>query len=266
MKESGRFLERFDFRDEYLASREIKARKILRVLGSEIQDTSLCSLLDVGCSQGQITQRLAGNFRFVVGVDRDREQEAQREDFHFVQADGGRLPLLSSRFDVALLNHVLEHVTYSEALLDEVWRVLKPGGFAYLACPNRYSLVEPHYRLPFLSWFPRPLAHLYVRLAGRGPEYLDQLPSYWQLIRWTRRFRVKNLTVTLLKHPSHFFSDDPKLMAQARRVKWIPFFLLKLLEPWFPVWVLVMRKPALEAAHTPSQAISRAEESLVRPQ
>jgi SAM-dependent methyltransferase len=42
----------------------------------------------------------------------------------------------------------------SEALLDEVWRVLKPGGLAYLACPNRYSLVEPHYRLPFLSWFP----------------------------------------------------------------------------------------------------------------
>jgi SAM-dependent methyltransferase len=253
MKESGRFLERFDFRDEYLASREIKAQKILRVLRGEIQDTSRCSLLDVGCSQGQITQRLAENFRLVVGIDRDREQEGQREDFHFVQADGGRLPILSSRFDVVLLNHVLEHV-------------LKPGGFAYLACPNRYTLIEPHYRLPFLSWFPRRLAHFYVRLAGRGSEYLDQLPSYWQLIRWTRRFRVRNLTVDLLKHPSRFFADDPKLMAQARRAKWIPCFLLKLLEPWFPVWVLVMRKPALEAAHTPSQAISRAAENLVNPQ
>jgi len=265
MKELGRFLERFDFRDEYLASREIKAQKILRVLKGEINDLSLCSLVDVGCSQGQITRQLAGNFRFVVGIDRDREREGQREDFQFVQADGGRLPLLSSSFDVVLLNHVLEHVSSSEDLLDEVWRVLKPGGLAYLACPNRYSLIEPHYRLPFLSWFPRPLAHLYVRAAGRGTEYLDKLPSYWQLIRWTRRFHVKDLTVTLLRHPRRFFSDDPQLMAQADRAKWIPSFVLELFVPWFPVWVLVLRKPALEAVRAPSEQLSRSEETLVKP-
>jgi SAM-dependent methyltransferase len=246
---SDRFLERFDFRDEYLASREIKAEKIIRVLEEELPNTSLCSLLDVGCSQGQITQRLTRNFRFVVGVDRDWEQERQRKDFHFVQADGTGLPFFSSTFEVVLLNHVLEHVQSSEMLLDEVWRVLKAGGLVYLACPNRYSLIEPHYRLPLLSWFPRPLADLYVRMAGRGREYLDQLPSYWQLIRWTRRFRVKNLTVPLLKHPGRFFADDPKLMAQASRAKWFPSFLLELFVPWLPVWVLVMRKPFLEATN-----------------
>lgn len=255
MKESGRFLERFDFREEYLAARAIKEQKILRVFRGEIQDTSLCSLLDVGCSQGQITERLARNFRFVVGIDRDQEQNRQTEGFHFVQADGCLLPLLSSRFDVVLLNHVLEHVSSSEALLDEVWRVLKPGGLAYLACPNRYSLVEPHYRLPFLSWFPRSLADLYVRLAGRGQEYLDRLPSYWQLIRWTRRFLVKDLTVTLLKHPGSFYSDDSELMAQARRAKWIPFFLLKLMVPWLPVWVMVIRKPIAEEVQRHFQAV-----------
>ena len=186
---------------------------------------------------------------------RDQEQNRQTEGFHFVQADGCLLPLLSSRFDVVLLNHVLEHVSSSEALLDEVWRVLKPGGLAYLACPNRYSLVEPHYRLPFLSWFPRSLADLYVRLAGRGQEYLDRLPSYWQLIRWTRRFLVKDLTVTLLKHPGRFYSDDSELMAQARRAKWIPFFLLKLMVPWLPVWVMVIRKPIAEEEQRHFQAV-----------
>lgn len=252
---SGRFLERFDFRDEYLASREIKAEKIIRVLQEEIESPSFCSLLDVGCSQGQITQRLAKNFRFVVGVDRDKEQERQRRDFHFVQADGGQLPFLSSSFDVVLLNHVLEHVSSSEALLDEVWRVLKAGGLAYLACPNRYSLIEPHYRLPFLSWLPRPLADVYVRVSGRGSEYLDRLPSYWQLIRWTRRFRVTNLTVPLLKHPSRFFADDPKLMTQARRAKSFPAFLLELFLPLFPVWVLVMRKLSTEGVRHPDAGI-----------
>jgi SAM-dependent methyltransferase len=29
-------------------------------------------------------------------------------------------------------------------------RVLRPGGVLYLAVPNRWSLVGPRYRLPFL--------------------------------------------------------------------------------------------------------------------
>jgi hypothetical protein len=32
-------------------------------------------------------------------------------------------------------------------------------------------MVEPHYRLPFLSWLPRPIASGLVRLSGRGAEY-----------------------------------------------------------------------------------------------
>jgi 2-polyprenyl-3-methyl-5-hydroxy-6-metoxy-1,4-benzoquinol methylase len=178
MTESGRFLERFDFREEYLASREIKAEKILRILREELLDVRSCSLLDIGCSRGQITGRIAKEFQFVVGIDQDWEPENAGKGFHFVQADGCKLPIRSSRLDVVLLNHVLEHVSSSEELLEEVWRVLKPHGLTYLACPNRYSLIEPHYRLPFLSWFPRRLADLYVRLAGRGSRYVDQLPSY----------------------------------------------------------------------------------------
>jgi len=264
MIESGRFLERFDFREEYLASREIKAEKILRILREELPDVRSCSLLDIGCSQGQITGRVAKEFQFVVGIDQDWEPETAGKGFHFVQADGCKLPIRSSRLDVVLLNHVLEHVPSSEELLEEAWRVLKPHGLIYLACPNRYSLIEPHYRLPFLSWFPRRLADLYVRLAGRGSRYMDQLPSYWQLRRSTRRFLMKDLTVPLLRNPSRFFSDDPKLMGQVRHVAWIPHFFWKLLLPWLPVWVVVLRKPAVESLSVPSPA-NQAEESFVRP-
>ncbi len=263
MSESGRFLERFHFREQYLASREIKAEKIFRILRGEIQNTSHCSVLDVGCSQGQITERLTRDFQFVVGIDQDWERTEQARGFHFVQADGCRLPIRASCFDVVVLNHVLEHVSCSQGLLNEVWRVLKPNGLAYLACPNRYSLIEPHYRLPFLAWFPRPLANHYVRLLGHGREYLDRLPSYWQLVKWTQRFLTRNLTVTLLKHPRCFFPDDLQLMAQTRRVGWVPSFVLNWLLPWLPVWVLIMRKPGAEILASESQMPSEAEESLV---
>ena len=264
MSEVGRFLERFDFREEYLASREIKAEKILRILKEELLDLRSCSLLDIGCSQGHITGRIAREFQFVVGIDRDWEPDNRGKGFHFVQADGCNLPIRSSCVDVVLLNHVLEHVLSSEKLLKEVWRVLKPHGLTYLACPNRYSLMEPHYRLPFLSWFPRRLADLYVRLAGRGNRYVDQLPSYWQLRRWTRRFLTKDQTVPLLRNPNRFFSDDPKLMGQLRHVGWIPDFLWKLVLPWLPVWVVVLRKPAVETFSFPSPA-NQSEESFVQP-
>jgi SAM-dependent methyltransferase len=239
---SNLFLERFDFREAYLASRGAKADKILRILRGEIHDPKRASLIDIGCSQGQITQRLAEHFGFVVGVDPEEKGEGKIQAYHFVQADGCKLPIRSSRFDVAVLNHVLEHVSSPQNLLDEVWRVLKPDGVCYLACPNRYSLVEPHYRLPFLSWLPRPLADLYVRLAGRGEKYLDRLPSYWGLKKLVRRFRVTDQTWLVLNNPEEFFTGDPVLKAQVRNAGWLPGWLLRALVPWVPVWILLLKK------------------------
>lgn len=260
MPKSGQFLDRFDFRDDYLASRGAKAEKILKVLQTKIRDTADASLLDIGCSQGQITRRLSKNFRFVVGVDTDLGERTGA--FYFVQADGCSLPFVSSRFHVVLLNHVLEHVCWPEKLLAEVWRVLKPGGLCYLACPNRYILVEPHYRLPFLSWLPRSMADTYVKLSGRGNSYLDNLPSYWKLIRWTRRFQVEDLTLTVLKSPQQFFPHDPTLTAQARWVHWLPCWLLKSLIPWFPVWILLMKRPEVANPSSVSEFSATHEVSL----
>jgi SAM-dependent methyltransferase len=187
---------------------------------------------------------LAEEFGFVVGVEMDREARQGDNRFQFVQGDGCCLPVLSSSFDVVLLNHVLDHVSSPQQLLDEAWRVLKPGGICYLAVPNRFILIEPHYLLPFLSWLPRPLANLYVRMAGRGQVYLDHMPSYCALKKLTRRFCVEDKTVLVFKHPENFFPDDPKLYAQARWSQWIPDWLVKILLPVFPVWILILRKRA----------------------
>ena len=70
--------------------------------------------------------------------------------------------------------NVIEHVGDAQAQarhLAEIRRVMKPDGVGYLAVPNRWMLVEPHFRLPFLSWLPMPLSHAYVRAAGKGSHY-----------------------------------------------------------------------------------------------
>src|SRR3546814_17958343 len=73
-----------------------------------------------------------------------------------------------------LSNHVIEHVGNADAQrhhLDEIRRVLAPDGVVYFAAPNRWRLVEPHFRLPFLSWLPNPASDRYVRVMGRGSHY-----------------------------------------------------------------------------------------------
>ncbi|MCI0419253.1 MAG: methyltransferase domain-containing protein [Acidobacteria bacterium] len=242
MNPSQRFLDRFDFlRDEYLASRRNKSGKILRILLREFQNPASAVIADIGCSEGHITESLSRCFSLVVGVDIDYPSSLQGK-FPFIQGDGSYLPLASDRFDGVIINHILEHVASPQSLLDEVWRVLKRGGICYLAVPNRYWPIEPHYLLPLLSWLPRSLASIYVRLARRGTHYREQLPSYWSIRRLSRRFSIQDLTPALLKTPELFFPDDPALLAKASKMKWLPEWMLKILIPAVPSWVLILRK------------------------
>jgi SAM-dependent methyltransferase len=85
-----------------------------------------------------------------------------------------QLPFADETFDVVLTNHVIEHVGDEQAQrahLAELRRVLRPCGVGYLAVPNRWMLVEPHYKLAFLSWLPHAWRTPYLRSMGKGKVY-----------------------------------------------------------------------------------------------
>lgn len=100
-----------------------------------------------------------------------------------VCADGEKLPFQDEKFDIIMSVAVLEHVRNPKRYLAEAYRVLKPGGFLYLSCENYLSLSfwEPHYQLPWLPLFPKPLASLYLTLCGRSSAFL------WSSITYTTR-------------------------------------------------------------------------------
>jgi len=115
----------------------------------------------------------------VVAVDAHDQREVH-EGYEFVKVDDASLPFPDARFDLVVSNHVMEHVgTRADQThhLREIRRVLAPGGFAYLAVPNRWRPVEPHFRLPFLSWLPQKLSDRYVKLSGKGDWYDVEPPS-----------------------------------------------------------------------------------------
>jgi len=61
-----------------------------------------------------------------------------------VKLDIQDLPFEDAEFDVVLCNHVLEHVPDDHKAISEIYRVLKPGGFAIMQVPTDYSMEKTY--------------------------------------------------------------------------------------------------------------------------
>jgi SAM-dependent methyltransferase len=58
----------------------------------------------------------------------------------YIQADYELLPIESDSIDTVLIMHALEVSSHPKAILEEVHRILKPGGNMIICCFNRWSL------------------------------------------------------------------------------------------------------------------------------
>lgn len=237
-------------RDE--AGRRRKAQKILavlrHVLGTDV-DAPLAGLTvaDIGCSQGYIADELAvAGARRVYGVDIDvpglavaHQRFGQR--VQFVCAAGERLPFPDASLDVAVLNHIYEHVVDADAVIADLHRVLKPEGVLYLGLGNRLGVVEPHYRLPFLSYLPPRAADRYVRAFGRADHYYERFRTRPGLRRMLAGWHVLDYTLPVLAQPAAFAGDDVVPGAVTK----LPQGALAALLPVVPTYVWVASRSPL---------------------
>lgn len=152
-----------------------KGRKIER-LSELAPDSSTRRLLEVGAGSGWISHYFAHDSSGKYDVDAvDVVDNRQSKDgYRFTLVAGTGLPFADGVFDVVISNHVIEHVGDDDEQarhLRELHRVLKSGGTGYLAVPNRWMLVEPHYRLAFLSWWPERWRSGWLRIWHKGDHY-----------------------------------------------------------------------------------------------
>lgn len=113
-------------------------------------------VLDWGCGYGQVTALLREEGVDVVPFDYRPElpsptvQPLERfpEIGAHLSPDAVALPFDDGSFDTVLSCGVLEHVEDPDASLDEIGRVLRPGGVFYVTnLPNRWSYTEKLARL-----------------------------------------------------------------------------------------------------------------------
>jgi len=95
-----------------------------------------------------------------------------------VKADICNLPFVDNEYDVIFCNHVLEHIPNDTKAMQELYRVLKPGGMAILQIPqdlNREttyeddSITDPQERARIFGQYD------HVRIYGR--DYFEKLRS-----------------------------------------------------------------------------------------
>lgn len=222
-----------------------KAKKILSVLHQHLGRDDLNGLvaLDIGCSAGFIADELAADGAKTIGVDIDEPGlERARERFgsrvEFVNASGDDLPLPDESLDIVVFNHIYEHVVDPDSVVSEIHRVLKPNGVVYFGLANKHQLMEPHHRLPLLSWLPQRAADAYVRRLGKADQYYERHRTRSALKHMVRGFHVWDYTIPVIVRPDLFSSTDQVKGLLSK----VPPAALRVARPIIPTFVWIGTK------------------------
>jgi len=229
-------------------ARAQKAKKVLAVLEEEYGDLSQLRLLDMSCSTGIMTQLYAERFAEVRAIDIDRQavqharQNYARPNLAFDTMNALQTSFDSGSFDVIICNQMYEHVTDASRLLDEIFRLLRPGGICYFGATNRLKIMETHYgQIPFLSIIPKPLASLCLRLMGKAETYSETHLSYWSLKQLVSRFQLIDYTSKIVEDPARYYAADI-VPAGSYRQK-AAQIILRFAYWSFPGYIWLLKKP-----------------------
>jgi SAM-dependent methyltransferase len=154
------------------------------------QETFRHPLLDLGCGDGLIADALFRTDQVDVGIDPwlDQLRKAARSGVYrwVEQADGHHLPFADAAFATAFSNSVLEHIPDVAPVVEEVGRVLKPGGRFIFTVPSdafHQLLHVYHQRLvegdragaeAYAAQIDHQLAHHHYHTPEEWGELLDR--------------------------------------------------------------------------------------------
>lgn len=129
--------------DSWIPLQRYWHRRRFRIIQEYVGDAGW--VLDIGCGSSRIVQTLPQ----VVGLDLSirKLRWLRSPGRHLVQADMNHLPFAEGTFDAVICSEVIEHIPREEVRLEEVVRVIRPGGNLILGTPDYGG-----WRWPTLEW------------------------------------------------------------------------------------------------------------------
>lgn len=138
-------------RKAVIVQRWIVFESVINNYITKSDNTTIVNILDAGCGDGinlwGLTEMKKKNgwHMEISGVDYNplRVERAANIDAINEVKEGSllNLPYENMYFDIVLCNHVLEHIHNDLSALNEINRVIKPGGILILGVPNEGCLV-----------------------------------------------------------------------------------------------------------------------------
>jgi SAM-dependent methyltransferase len=120
-------------------------------------------LLDVGCATGQFLRHMQASGWEVAGIEPNAEAADYGRDTYQLDIRTGTLEesdFADNGFDVVTLWDVLEHVPDPRSTLQEIARILRPGGLLVASTPNPTCIEARLFGRHWIGW-ERP-RHLYL--------------------------------------------------------------------------------------------------------
>jgi ubiquinone/menaquinone biosynthesis C-methylase UbiE len=148
-------------------------------------------LLDLGCHDGEWSMRLAQSAKAseIHGIEivPEAAELAERRGVHVLRMDlNQKLDVLpSDGFDVIHANQVIEHVTNVDTFVSEVYRLLKPGGYAVISTENGSSWHNVFAAI--MGWQIFSLTNVSGKMAGLGNPCAIQRGNEPFSATWTHK-------------------------------------------------------------------------------
>ncbi len=130
-------------------------------------------VLDVGCGQSPYNFLLNQSEVSYTGIDIADASNFDYANSNIIPFDGKNIPFGDNSFDALICTEVLEHVYNYQALVDEMYRVCKPGASAIITIPfsARYHYIPYDY----FRYTPGALSKIFskfsvIEIVPRGTD------------------------------------------------------------------------------------------------
>jgi SAM-dependent methyltransferase len=196
-------------------------------------------ILDDGCGSAEIMKKTNEN-NYKIGIEPNihklkKIKNVDRKYLSLIQALGETLPFKNSSFDFVVSQMVLEHCDSVKNYLKENNRVLKQSKFTYISIPNRLFPIEPHLKIPLITYLPL----IIFKSISKSVNHLFTYPKIVKILK-EKNSEVYDINLFIIKE-GLLMVNKWLFTFTIRYYKLIKRFYL-FLKYFIPSWAFLLKK------------------------
>jgi len=166
-------------------------------------------LLEIGCGEGRGIEMLSPHCNKYVALDKNvtiiEELSSTYKNVEFISAHIPPLKKIATNsFDTVVAFQVIEHIKNDLLFIEEIYRVLKPGGKAYLTTPNKLKTLTRnpwHIREYTALSLQNLVSGIFGHFEIKGIRGDEKVMKYYEMnkqsVKRLMRFDIFNLQYNL---------------------------------------------------------------------